>query len=235
MSSAMSNLLSACASLAGSLVLIRTLAKEIPDPVWSYLDSGIRYLFTPNSNQQTIVIDQHCCGFSFSPNQIYDAAEIYLRDKISPSTKRFKVTQPPKQKNLNVAIEKSQELFDKYENINLKWRLVTVDSQSQLLVGQPAVEKRSLELRFHKKFKDRVLDDYLPSVLKKSEEIKDGNKVVKLYTPSGGQVPGLGGGAWGSIILDHPATFDTLAMEQEMKKMIVDDLDRFVKRLGLTR
>ncbi|GLT82761.1 hypothetical protein SLE2022_011070 [Rubroshorea leprosula] len=32
------------------------------------------------------------------------------------------------------------------------------------------------------------------------------------------------------MILEHPATFDTVAMDPELKKMIIDDLERFVRR-----
>lgn len=35
---------------------------------------------------------------------------------------------------------------------------------------------------------------------------------------------------WGSVNLDHPATFDTVAMDPEMKNMLIEDLDRFVRR-----
>ncbi|PHT50260.1 hypothetical protein CQW23_10007 [Capsicum baccatum] len=35
---------------------------------------------------------------------------------------------------------------------------------------------------------------------------------------------------WTSIKLDHPATFDTLAMDRYIKERIVSDLERFVKR-----
>lgn len=36
--------------------------------------------------------------------------------------------------------------------------------------------------------------------------------------------------AWIQVNLDHPATFETLAMEQEQKTKIMQDLERFVKR-----
>ena len=41
---------------------------------------------------------------------------------------------------------------------------------------------------------------------------------------------GTGLGAWAPVNLDHPATFNTLAMDLELKKKILDDLDRFVRR-----
>uniref|UniRef100_A0A453A2U9 AAA+ ATPase At3g28540-like C-terminal domain-containing protein n=1 Tax=Aegilops tauschii subsp. strangulata TaxID=200361 RepID=A0A453A2U9_AEGTS len=38
------------------------------------------------------------------------------------------------------------------------------------------------------------------------------------------------GNEWSSIVLQHPSTFDTLAMDMKQKRAIVDDLDRFTKR-----
>lgn len=35
---------------------------------------------------------------------------------------------------------------------------------------------------------------------------------------------------WTPVNLDHPATFETLAMDSEQKDMIAKDLDRFVQR-----
>lgn len=38
-----------------------------------------------------------------------------------------------------------------------------------------------------------------------------------------------------SMNLDHPATFETLAMDSELKDKILKDLDRFVKRKDFYR
>ncbi|KAM0987671.1 hypothetical protein ACFX13_011953 [Malus domestica] len=35
---------------------------------------------------------------------------------------------------------------------------------------------------------------------------------------------------WGSVVLHHPSTFDTLAMDPKLKEELIDDLVRFVKR-----
>ncbi|KAI8030700.1 AAA-ATPase [Camellia lanceoleosa] len=227
--SAASTLFSAYASFAGTMMLVRSMANDlVPSPVRSYLNSALRYLFTPLSTQLTIVVDE-CCGIT--RNQVYDAAEAYLRTKINRNTERLKVGKTSRQKNLNISIEKGEEIIDKFENIQFSWRFVSIEPQNGYAVG----EKRLFELSFNKKFKDRALNEYLPFVLAKYKEIKDNDKVVKLYTrdcpysddDDGG---GGGGGVWGSINLEHPATFETLAMDPEMKKAIIDDLERFVRR-----
>lgn len=41
------------------------------------------------------------------------------------------------------------------------------------------------------------------------------------------------GKLWQGVNLEHPATFATVAMDWELKEMIIRDLDRFVERKGL--
>ena len=65
---------------------------------------------------------------------------------------------------------------------------------------------------------------------------KEEQKVIKIYSRySGlryGHVTHSNPDGWGGSmnILEHPATFDTMAMDPELKKMIVEDLERFVRR-----
>ncbi|XP_059670817.1 AAA-ATPase At2g18193-like [Cornus florida] len=211
------------ASLAASIMLVRSLTTDlVPDPIRSYIQSALVYFFTPHSNQLTIVIDENS---GISRNQVYDAAEIYLRNKVSPSTERFKVGKTSRQKNLNVTIEKNEEVVDEFQNFQLKWKFVVIEPNNMYN------EKHFFELVFHKKYKEKVLNEYLPFVLSKSKEIRDNDRVVKLYTRDCPYDDDDGGsGVWGSIHLEHPSTFETLAMDSEMKMAIIDDLERFVKR-----
>ncbi|KAK9113072.1 hypothetical protein Scep_020591 [Stephania cephalantha] len=84
------------------------------------------------------------------------------------------------------------------------------------------------------KDRDKVVSKYLPHVLSRANAIKKEDKVVKLHTLS----TEYGESEWDSINMGHPASFDTLAMDPEMKKDIMQDLDRFVgakdfyKRVG---
>ncbi|KAF7150142.1 hypothetical protein RHSIM_Rhsim02G0006500 [Rhododendron simsii] len=232
MQSTASTLFSAYASFAASMMLIRTMANDlVPSPVQTYLQSVLQYWFAPGSNQITVVVDELHGGIS--RNEIYEAAEVYLGTKISPNNARFKVGKAPKQKSLNISLEKGEEIVDRFDNdIKLKWRFIAIEPQND-----HGDEKRFFELNFDKRYKDRVVNEYLPFVLAKSKEIKDSvDKVVKLYTrprdyfydDDGYRGGGIWG--WGSINLDHPATFDTLAMDPELKKAIIDDLERFLKR-----
>ncbi|KAG8662738.1 AAA-ATPase At2g18193 [Manihot esculenta] len=229
MPQSVSTLFSAYASLAASVMLVRSMANEfIPYELRSYLSSAIHYLFTPLSTNLTLVIDEYS---GITRNQVYDASETYLRTKISSSTDRLRVSKTPRQKNFSVAIEKGEEVNDVYENVKLKWRYVCTEPQNNNHHYSGGGEKRCFELSFNKKFKDRVMGSYLPFVMDRAHVIKEEEKVVKLYNrecPMGDEDGG--GGMWGSINLEHPATFDKIAMDSELKKMIIDDLEMFVRR-----
>ncbi|OMO84498.1 hypothetical protein COLO4_22019 [Corchorus olitorius] len=223
-------LFSAYASFAGSMMLVRSMANElIPHQLRSYLFSTFRYFFTPLSPNLTLTFDER---YGMSKNQVYEAAEIYLSTKISPKTERLKVSKTRKQKHFTIALEKGETVVDLFEDVKLTWRFLCTEGQTQKSHSE---ERRVFELSFNKKHKDKVIDFYLPYVLFKAEEIKNQDKMIRLYSK---QCPFIdfeddgrkNGGSWGSIILEHPATFDTLAMDPDLKKMIIDDLERFLKR-----
>ncbi|KAL6220657.1 hypothetical protein ACLB2K_008413 [Fragaria x ananassa] len=104
------------------------------------------------------------------------------------------------------------------------------------------MEKRHFQLTFHKKHAAIVTESYLPYVLQQAKAIKEQENTVKLYTRNGnanyaydGGNHGMELGIWRSINLEHPATFETLAMEPELKRTILEDLDRFVRRKNFYR
>ncbi|KAK7831621.1 aaa-atpase [Quercus suber] len=69
-----------------------------------------------------------------------------------------------------------------------------------------------------------MLNSYLPNVISCSKVIQEARKVVKLYSCD---IDGVQTGReWYSIILEHPATFEKLAMDPEPKRRLIDDLDR---------
>ncbi|KAL6350006.1 hypothetical protein AAG906_003935 [Vitis piasezkii] len=206
---------------------VQTLAKQlVPQQLQDKILSGIGRLLGDPSSQMTLVIDEYN---GYTMNQIFEASQIYLQTKISPAVSRLRVSRSPREKNLLVTINKGEKVIDVFEGIQLKWEMVSI-TEKQLPMGGDKPERRSLELSFLKKNMEKVLSSYLPYVVERSELIKEENKVVKLYSlgnPHGGAVLG---GAWGSINLDHPSTFETLAMDLKLKEDLIKDLDRFVRR-----
>ncbi|KAG9135176.1 hypothetical protein Leryth_013464 [Lithospermum erythrorhizon] len=223
-------ILSAAASLTASLILFKSIANDIvPASLLNYLSK----LSDRLSSQLTIIIEE---SDGLTPNQMFQAANVYLATKISDSTRRIKVLKPLKNQHLTVSVDNNQQITDSHDGLNLYWVLQTSSvsfKQTSKLDGISHSELRFFELSFHKKYRDRVLKEYLPHILVKAKEIKDEIKSVKLHT-----VDYNGKDYWGSVSLNHPATFETMAMDSQPKVGLIQDLDRFInmkdyyKRVG---
>ncbi|KAL6350124.1 hypothetical protein AAG906_004062 [Vitis piasezkii] len=228
-----SSVFSAYTTFAASAMVVKTMLHEvqtmakqlIPQPLQDKILSGIGRLLGDPSSQMTLVIDEYN---GYAMNQIFEASEIYLQTKISPAVSRLRVSRAPREENLLITINKGEKVIDVFEGIQLKWEMV---SSTEKVMGGDKGERRSIELSFLKKYMEKVLSSYLPYVVERSELIKEENKVVKLYSLGNFQGGAMvGGGAWGSINLDHPSTFETLAMDLKLKEDLIKDLDRFVRR-----
>ncbi|KAL6552246.1 hypothetical protein OROGR_008400 [Orobanche gracilis] len=239
MQSMATNFFSAYASMAATVMLFRSITNDvIPAPVKSffYILFGpfIRHLldrfFTSKPTHATLVVDEQN---GILRNQIYDAAEIYLRTRINSDSDRLKVAKSPKQKNITLILVKGQEVADSFNGFDVTWQFVLVEPDGER--GRYRSEKRYFELTFQKPNKDAVVDEYLPFVLSKAKEIQERDRAVRLYS---GDCPfnddddeyGNRSGSWGCVSLDHPVTFDKLAMDPNLKRAIIEDLDRFVRR-----
>ncbi|GAA0186691.1 hypothetical protein LIER_33979 [Lithospermum erythrorhizon] len=85
-------------------------------------------------------------------------------------------------------------------------------------------DRRYYKVMFHNKYREMITEGYLEHVIKRGREMKARNIHRKLYTNSG-QSESL----WSHILFEHPATFDTLAMEPWKKQEIIEDLETFAK------
>ncbi|KAL3629115.1 hypothetical protein CASFOL_026337 [Castilleja foliolosa] len=231
------NIFSAYASMAASMMLFRSIVNDIiPNPVKSFFYNSfapffkhlIDKFFNKKPNHITLVVEEQS---GMLRNQIYDAAEIYLRTKINPDSDRLKVTKSSKQSNITLSIVKDQEILDRFNDFELKWQFVLVEPDGERRKYES--EKRYFELTFEKPNKDTVVNEYLPLVLSRAKEIKEKDRAVKLYTrdcPFKNDDDDNRNGYWGCVDLDHPVTFDKLAMEPSLKRAVIEDLERFLRR-----
>ncbi|KAJ1408849.1 P-loop containing nucleoside triphosphate hydrolase [Sesbania bispinosa] len=225
-----SSIFSAYASMTASIMLLRSMANElIPQPIRGYLFNAFRYLIKPRSPTLTLIIEE---STGITRNQVYDAAEAFLSTRVTPHNERLKISKTPKEKKLTIRLEKGEKVEDCYNGATFKWRFICAESEKNSPSDHNNIsvrsEKRHFELSFHKKHKEMVLDSYLPFILDKAKEMKDEERVLKMHTLNTSYC--YSSVKWDSINLEHPSTFETLAMEPELKKAVIEDLNRFVKR-----
>lgn len=216
--------------MTATIMLLRSMANElIPQPIRSHLFNAFRYLIKPRSTSLTLIIEE---SSGIARNQVYDAAEAYLSTKVSPDNERLKISKSPKEKKLTIRLEKGEKLVDSFDGVCLKWRFICAESEKNSPNDNNnnsiRSEKRYFELSFLKKHKEMVLNTYLPFILEKAKDMKDEERVLKMHTLNTTYC--YSGVKWDSINLEHPSTFETLAMDSELKKEVMEDLNMFVKR-----
>ncbi|KAI8554252.1 hypothetical protein RHMOL_Rhmol05G0083800 [Rhododendron molle] len=233
-------IISAAASAAATAMVIRSVAKDlIPHEFQHALFVRLRQFLSTFSNQLTLIIDEY---EGLYPNHLFQAAETYLGTAITPDTKRLRASKPEKENQIKVSMEKDEELTDSsFGGFPIRWRFLCKKTAGSYIADPDDYyggsflksEARFFELVFHKKMKDKVINEYLPYILEKSKILKEEQRTLKLWTLKNDrnwmmEVPSRM--PWQSVNLDHPSTFDTLAMELDAKKTLMADLQRFVRR-----
>lgn len=226
-------ILSTVGSIAAAAVVVRGVAQDfLPYEFQDYVFSGIQNFFSRFSNQLTLVIDEFD---GLERNEIYKAAETYLGLKASPNTRWLKVSRPEKEKSLNITVGSDQEVIDFYEGEKFKWVWICRNTERGNFYNHRdrnwamKSEIRSYQLTFHRKNKDLAIESYLTYVINEAENKKHEKKTIKMFTVDYENMYDIND-MWIPVNLDHPSTFETLAMDSDQKEMILNDLERFVKR-----
>lgn len=225
-----SSLLSAYASLSASIMIFRTMFEQIvPVQLRRYAVDVAKHYWKPSTSDLILLFEEKD---GYNPNEMFNAAQLFLSTRITRDSKRLKITKSMKEKHINIKLAESEEIVDSFEGVKVTW---TYLSQQQKKMngehddGLPFVsEKKYMELKFDKNYKDIIITSYLPFIIKKAQEVKIQKKVVQLHNLRSPHSSHFNYKQ--TVNLDHPSTFDTLAMDLKMKKEIMDDLDLFVRR-----
>uniref|UniRef100_A0A5B7BZH1 AAA+ ATPase domain-containing protein n=1 Tax=Davidia involucrata TaxID=16924 RepID=A0A5B7BZH1_DAVIN len=155
-------------------------------------------------------------------SEAYSAIETYLSSNSSTQAKRLKADIVKNSQSLALSMDDHEEVADEFRGVKVWWASGKHISKTQSFSFYPVTdEKRNYKLTFHKRNRDLIIGPYLNYVLKEGKAIKIRNRQRKLYTNNGS--------SWSHVVFEHPATFQTLAMEPEKKKEIIDDLITFSK------
>lgn len=161
-------------------------------------------------------------GERFMRSEAYVAIENYLSSNSSKQAKRLKADMLKNNQSLSLSMDEHEEVADEYKRVKVWWAFgKNVSKQPTFSFHPVADEKRYYKLTFHKKNRDLIMGDYLSYVLKEGNAIKIRNRQRKLYTNNGAQ--------WSHVVFEHPASFETLAMEPSKKREVIEDLITFSK------
>ncbi|KAB1216699.1 putative mitochondrial chaperone BCS1-B [Morella rubra] len=170
-------------------------------------------------------------GDRLKRSEAYAAVEAYLSANSSRSAKRLKAEMGKDSSNLVLSMDEYERVNDEFRGVKVWWVSSKVSSSpTRSMSYYPEQEKRLYKLTFHRKYRDTITESYLDHVVKEGKEIRVKNRQRKLYTNSPGyKWPSYKQTMWSHIVFEHPATFETMAMEPGKKKEIIEDLLTFSK------
>ncbi|XP_078150962.1 AAA-ATPase ASD, mitochondrial-like [Carex rostrata] len=159
-------------------------------------------------------------GKHMRKDELYSAAEAYLSSACLEHARRLKAELRRKNDRPFITIDENEEVTDTFCGVTVWWH-----ASKQLPISTTTVsnmeERRFYRLSFHKRHRNLIENDYLEHVLSKGRAIIARNRQRRLFTNIGSVSRSM---VWSHVDFEHPATFDSLAMEPERKKEIMDDL-----------
>ncbi|KAK7350963.1 hypothetical protein VNO77_10054 [Canavalia gladiata] len=149
----------------------------------------------------------------FQENQLHRKILTYLDSLPSVQDSDFtNLFSGPNPSDIFLHLDPNHTVHDTFLGAKLSW---TNDAAAGALV-----------LRIKKKDKRRIFRQYFQHILSVADEIEQRRKKdIKLYVNSGTDETSR----WRSVPLTHPASFETVAMDAELKNKVKSDLDQFLK------
>ncbi|XP_018479645.2 AAA-ATPase At5g40000-like [Raphanus sativus] len=148
-------------------------------------------------------------------NHAFSAIETYLEAKATDKSKHLRGSQVKENKGL-VLKRNEVKIRDEYKGVRVWWEIVTASG-----------EERSYKLTFHNRSRSLITASYVPYVVEDGKLIKAKKQQTRLFTNNPSSQWFLSHNMWRSIEFEHPANFETLAMDPEKKKEIMSDLTAF--------
>ncbi|KAJ7974471.1 AAA-ATPase [Quillaja saponaria] len=165
-------------------------------------------------------------------SEAYNNIQTYLSKNSSLEAKRLKAeVVKDSQTPLVLSMDDNEEITDEFQGVKLRWISNKIVPRQQSFSYFPAAdEKRYYKLTFHKNYRELITGSYLNHVLDQGKAIAVENRQLKLYTNnSSNNWYRYNSAKWSHVVFEHPATFETLAMEGKKKEEILNDLVKFSK------
>ncbi|KAI5566792.1 hypothetical protein BDE02_13G044200 [Populus trichocarpa] len=214
-------------SVIASVMFIWAMFKQYcPYQLQNYFEKHSKRVFTFVYPFIQITFNEFT-GDRFMRSEAYSAIENYLGSSSSMQAKRLKADVVKNStQSLVLSMDDFEEVTDEFQGVKLRGSGNIADHH----FFYQHDERMYYTLTFHKRHRNLILGTYLSHVLKEGDAIKVKNRQRKLYTNSGSY--------WRHVVFEHPASFESIAMEADKKKEIMDDLitfsqaEEFYARIG---
>ncbi|KAJ6368136.1 hypothetical protein OIU77_021464 [Salix suchowensis] len=164
-------------------------------------------------------------------SEAFSAIQTYIGSNSTKTAKRLKAEVVRNNHPLVLTMDDYEEVTDVFNGVKVWWASSKTVPKTQPISFHPvAEERRQYRLTFHKRDREVITEKYIEHVLKEGKAIAVKNRQRKLFTNNSSENwYGWKSTKWSHVLFEHPATFDSLAMETKMKEGIKKDLTRFSK------
>lgn len=178
----------------------------------------------------------HHPGYGHSANELYFAVESYLRGAATETADNLKAA-VGRDGAVALSLDKGEQVADAFQGVPLLWTHCYKHPDDHKhgdkrggggggggrgSSSSGGGEKRWYSLRFLRRYRSLVLENYLDQILAHAREMEGKTRKRRLYSNCSSSSSG-----WNDMPFEHPASFETLAMEVSKKKRIMDDLSTF--------
>ncbi|KAI3444372.1 hypothetical protein Pfo_001037 [Paulownia fortunei] len=149
-------------------------------------------------------------------NQFYRRVWLYLNSLASLQDSDFtNLVSGKKPNDIVLCPDDDQVIHDTFLGARVSWvNKIERDDKNQVV-------SRCFVLRIKKKDKRRILKPYLQHIHRVSDDIEHRRKELRIHNNSNGK--------WKSVPFNHPASFDSLAIDPDLKSKIRIELETFLR------
>ncbi|KAI9178531.1 hypothetical protein LWI28_027580 [Acer negundo] len=203
----------------GTILFVWTILKNhFPSILNNYIKKHSHKLVRFVSPYIDITFHEH--GETFSQNEAFSAIKSYLSTKASSWASSFKADFIKQSKSLMLSVDDHEEVTDEFRGVKVWWVLENKQKHSE------TQENRYFKLSFVRRHREFIAGSYIDHVINEGKTLSLKNRLKKIYS-NNPCIDGKNWKKWSCVNFDHPATFDTLAMESKKKEEIMNDLKKF--------
>ncbi|KAL5541655.1 hypothetical protein UlMin_009365 [Ulmus minor] len=228
---AMAEMWSQMGSIMATIMFVYAIIQQyLPDHFRSYFERYTTKVVSLVYPYIQITFHEYT-GDRFKRSEVYISIQNYLSANSSNRAKRLKAHDLKDSKALVLSLDDNEEVTDEFNGVKLWWTSYKSSPKAGSFPFYPTSdEKRFYKLTFHRRHRDLITQSYLHHVVKEGKGIAVKNRQRKLYTNGSNESwYGSKRTKWTHVHFEHPATFDTLAMNPKKKQDILNDLLKFSK------
>ncbi|GLJ12433.1 hypothetical protein SUGI_0190830 [Cryptomeria japonica] len=164
--------------------------------------------------------EEPCMGTN---NEIYRSVRLYLSNlEATANAPSVSISRPSRTSKLGFSLPAQYKVKDEYIGVQMWWsHEIKVDEKAGGRDRGGGATERKYVLKISNKDKARVLSSYLEHISDFAYNLQRRSQERKLFSNTESR------GRWSSVSFKHPSTFETLALDPDLKNKVQKDLDTF--------